>query len=485
MSRPGASPLDRLLRLFSDVRAGEGLTAVLLCLNVFLLLTAYYVLKVLREPLILAGGGAEVKSYSAAGQALLLLGLVPLYGALAARLPRRRLIVAVTGFFLACMVAFFLLARLGVPIGVPFFLWVGVFNLMVIAQFWSFANDVYTTEEGKRLFPIVAFGASSGAVVGSWLAGRLIEPIGLHQLLIVAAVILVASTALTLLVDARERRRTEAPVPDIRTSGTLPAATLQYRAETGEFKAVTASAEYSKASGQFKAIKPGMKPEDEIKGSKGSFGLVLKSQYLLPIALLILLLNWVNTTGEYILGRTVAQAATEAVAAGTAGGRTSADIIGGFYASYFAGVNVLGMLLQLFIVSRVLKFFGVRAALLALPAIAFMGYALLAFFPVLAAVRWAKTAENATDYSLQNTVRNVLFLPTTREEKYSAKQAIDGFFVRAGDLLSAGLVYAGTAWFALQARHFALVNLVLVFGWLALAVTIGRRYDRLAAATAT
>ena len=130
-------------------------------LNIFLILTAYYILKPVREALILAGaGGAEVKSYAAAGQAALLVVAVPLYGLLAGRLSRRALINGVSLFFIACLWFFYGAAVGKLPIGVVFFLWVGCFNLMVVAQFWSFANDVYTVEEGKRLFPLVAFGAS-------------------------------------------------------------------------------------------------------------------------------------------------------------------------------------------------------------------------------------------------------------------------------------------------------------------------------------
>src|ERR1700687_2932903 len=109
-----AGPFDRVLRPFTDVRGGEGATALLLALNVFLLLAAYYLIKPVREALILSGPGAEVKSYAAAGQAVLLLGLVPAYGALADRLPRRRLLNAVTAFFVACLVVFYGLTRAGV-----------------------------------------------------------------------------------------------------------------------------------------------------------------------------------------------------------------------------------------------------------------------------------------------------------------------------------------------------------------------------------
>jgi AAA family ATP:ADP antiporter len=455
---PRVGPVERFLRLFTDMRAGEAGTALLLTLNVFLLLTAYYVIKPVREALILAGGGAEVKSYSAAGQALLLLGAVPLYAMLAGAMPRRRLINSVTLFFIGCLVGFFLLARADVPLGVVFFLWVGVFNLMVIAQFWSFANDLYSTEAGKRLFPIVAFGASLGAVMGSVITSALIGPLGVYQMLLVAAALLGVALATTNIVDARERRRKR----DARAAA-----------------AATSTAQTPAAPAP-----PASEDDGRLAAGGNAFQLVFRNRYLLLIALLMLVLNWVNTTGEYILGRTVAAAAADAVRAGTAGGLDERAYIGKFYSDFFSVVNVMGLLLQLFVVSRVLKFAGVRVAIMVLPLIALVGYGILAFVPILSAVRWAKTAENATDYSLQNTVRNVLFLPTTREEKYKAKQAIDSFFVRAGDVFSAGLVFVGSALLHLGTRQFALVNLALVAGWLVLAVMIGRAYNRLAAARA-
>ena len=169
------SPTDRFLKLFTDVRGGESTTALLLMLNVFLLLTAYYVIKVVREPLILAGGGAELKSYSSAGQAILLLGAVPLYGMLANHFPRRRLINLVTVFFVACLVVFYGLARLEVPIGVPFFLWVGIFNLMVIAQFWAARRRRRPRSAWGRRWPATATTRSSRSTptrpTATWPAG--------------------------------------------------------------------------------------------------------------------------------------------------------------------------------------------------------------------------------------------------------------------------------------------------------------------------
>ena len=181
--------VDRALRPFADVRAGEGLTALLLALNVFLILSAYYVLKPVREALILGEGTAEEKTYLSAGQVVLLAFVVPLYGTLVASLNRRRLINSVTAFFVACLGVFYLLGHLGVHLGVAFFLWIGIFNMMIVAQFWSFANDIYAKDEGERLFPIVGFGASAGAVFGSSFAGRFIHRVGVLDLLLVGAAI--------------------------------------------------------------------------------------------------------------------------------------------------------------------------------------------------------------------------------------------------------------------------------------------------------
>ena len=437
--------LEKLLNLFTEVRAGEASTTLLLAFNVFALLTAYYIIKPVREALILAGGGAEIKSYASVAQVLLLAVTVPLYSRLAGRFARRKLISVITMFFMACLVVFYSLVLAGVSVGVVFFLWVGIFNLMVIAQFWSFANDVYTPAEGRRLFVIVAFGASLGAVAGSRIAGLLLDVVGIAQLLLVSCVLLGLSIVLTNVVDTRERRRQQG----------MDVATRSVEAVA----AGTGAGDLGQTSG---------------------FRLVLNNPYLLMIALLMLLANWVNTNGEYILGRLVSDAAEQAATAATAAGGTldTGAWIGKFYSDFFFGVNLLGVILQLFVVSRILKYLGIKVALLILPVAALLGNGLVLALPLLSYLRWTKTVENAVDYSLQNTVRNVLFLPCTREEKYNAKQAIDTFFVRAGDVLSAGLVYLGTAALTFNIRTFAAVNVALVVIWIVLAIAIGREHAK-------
>src|SRR5580658_944344 len=195
--------LANLLRLFAKVEPTEVVTATVLTLTVFLLLTAYYLLKTAREPLILLHGGAEVKQYAAAGQALLLVVVVRAYSALARRMGRQRLIATVYLFFVSNLVVFAILARANVVIGVPFFLWVGVFNMTAVSQFWSLAADVYTPEQGKRLFAILGIGSSVGAVAGAWVAKSL-APLGPAWLMGVAAVLLLVCVALFAWVGARE-----------------------------------------------------------------------------------------------------------------------------------------------------------------------------------------------------------------------------------------------------------------------------------------
>src|SRR4051812_3923921 len=166
--------LERALSVFTDVRRGEGLTALLMLFNIFLLLICYSVIKTAREPLILLGGGAEVRSYAAAGQALLLMGFVPLYSWFASRVDRARLLVGATLFFIVCIELFALAVAARVPyVGVAFFIWVGIFNMSLVAQFWTFANDIYTKEDGDRLFPIIAIGMTAGAPIGSFVSARL------------------------------------------------------------------------------------------------------------------------------------------------------------------------------------------------------------------------------------------------------------------------------------------------------------------------
>ena len=423
--------LDRVLSVFAPVQSGEGVSALLLAANVFLLLAAYYIFRPVRESLILTEGGAEVKSYASAGQALLLLLVIPAYGLLASKVNRIRLITWVTLFFISHLLIFSYLGSRGVHVGVAFFLWVGIFNVLVIAQFWAFANDLYTEDQGKRLFAIVGVGASLGAWVGAWVAGMLFARLGPFQLMQLSAAVLLTCIVASYLVNEREAAR---------------------------------------QASKTKAAQEPLKKE-------GGFSMILKSRYLSLIAVLIVLLNVVNTTGEFLLGKLVIQAADAAVVAGAEAEMLRRTFIGEFYGNFYSWVNLLAFLFQLLLVSRIFKYIGVRGALFILPCIALGGYGLLLAFPLLGAVRIAKVLENSTDYSIQNTARHALFLPTSREAKYKAKAAIDTFFWRSGDVLQAGVVFFGTR-AALDVAGFAGINLVFVALWLVVVAFLYREHKR-------
>jgi AAA family ATP:ADP antiporter len=432
---PQKSLVERVLSLITDVRAGEGVTALLLTLNVFCLLALYSVLKPVRSALILSESGAVAQSYAAAAQASLLLFLVPLYGKFATMVNRVRLISLVTMFFAANLLVFYVLGLAGVRIGIAFYIWLGIFNMMAPAQLWAFANDVYSQDRGKRLFPLVGIGGSLGAWIGAEIASALFGSLGPYRLMLFGVGGLVICMLITIWVHRREQRRD-------------------------------------------KTNEPAAEAEQPL-GKAGGFQLIFKQRYLLYIALLMIVLNTVNTIGEFLLASLVESEAVKAVAGAAAG--TEATWIGSFMARFQANVNLLGLVLQMFVVSRIFKYIGVRGALFIQPSIALLSYTSMAFFPVLSIVRVAKTMENSSDYSIQNTTRQALYLPTSREAKYKAKQAIDAFFVRFGDMLQAVVVFIGTS-LAFTTQHYAWLNIAMTTVWFVLAAGIASEHRKLTAA---
>lgn len=183
----------RFLRLFTVVHPGEAVTTLLLSLNVFFLLLSSYILKTIREGLILGFKGPVIKSYLYGVMAILFIFVIKIFSRLASRVSRHILITWVTIFFISNLLLFYIAILAGLPeatFSIIFYIWVGMFNVMVVAQFWAFANDIYSTEGGKRLFPLIMFGANFGAFSGGIISGWLIKPIGLYQMLLIAGGVL-------------------------------------------------------------------------------------------------------------------------------------------------------------------------------------------------------------------------------------------------------------------------------------------------------
>lgn len=414
--RRASRTVERLVG--AEVRPGEWHLVLLFFANLFLLLAAYYILKVIREPLILLEGGAVERSYARGLQAGLLLLLVPAYGLLANRFEPAKLVKWIMGVFVLCVGGFVFLGQIGVRVGFAFFVWLGIFSTVAIAQFWSLATDVLTQDEGKRLFPMVAAGGTMGGIFGAQIAARLIDGHP-HTLMLVAASILVSCGLLTHIThDAASAHRVR--VPD---------------------------------------------GPQQARDSRGGFSLVLHDRYLLLIALSVLILNFVNTTGDFLLAQLVnAKALALPVA-------VRQHYITAFYGNFQTFISVLTSVVQVLVVGRAFKLLGVGSSLLFLPVFALAGYTMSALVPLLGVVATVKVVENSTDYSLQNTVQQALFLTTSRDAKYKAKAAIDTLFVRLGDLGSTGVVFVG-ALLGFGVAHYALLNLAASAAWIVVALKL-------------
>ena len=424
------NPLEHILSIITDVRAGEGLGALLLTADLTVLLGGYYVLKTVRESLILSEGGAEVKAYSSAAQAILLFGVVPVYGWIATRMNRNQLLRWTSVFFASNLLLFAYLGRRGVREAVPYFVWVGIFNVFTVAQLWAFATDLYTEAQGKRLFPMLGVGASLGAVGGAWIAGKLITPVGPYNMMLIGAAALCLCAALSRwaghVISEREGEREK-------------------------------------------------KKDIETLGSQGGFQLLISDPYLRLIALLTILLNIVSLSGDFVLGKMVVNHANEVVGVGKQVLSTRMTYIGAYYANYYAWTNLTCFVIQAFLVSRIFKYIGVRRSLFILPALSFATFSSILILPIMSVVRVLKIAENGTNYSLQNTVRNALLLPTSREAKYKAKAAIETFCVRLGDVLQAGIIFVGTRLHA-SLTWFAAITLAVTVLWTLVAGALYREH---------
>jgi AAA family ATP:ADP antiporter len=449
---------DRFLNIFSDVRPGEAATMLILLFDIFLLLASYYIIKVVRDPLILVTAekdlqillkfnipgwlikiirerdfqGPQLKAFGAACQALLLIGFIPLYSWFASRVKRFYFLIGVTGFFISNILLFYFLSLARIPfLGFIFYVWVGIFNVSMVAQFWSFANDIYTKSEGDRLFPVIAIGATAGAPIGSLIAERL-KSWPPFQTILFTAGLLVIFLILSIVVHRREAR-----------------------------------------SGKRERAAVVSKEEPMKKG--GGFKFVLRNPYILLIGFLLLSLNTVNTSGEFILSNFVM------IKARAIAPNNMIPVVQGFYGNFQFISSIIAFLLQALLVSRIVKYTGIKGVVLILPFLAFGAYGVIGLGAGLGVVRALKLAENSTDYSIMNTGKAMLWLPTTREEKYKGKQTVDTFFVRFGDFLAAILFIAGTTVLGLGVRSVAGANLVIVIVWLVLTFLVLRYHSRLVA----
>jgi AAA family ATP:ADP antiporter len=451
---------EKALQIFTEVRAGEGITVLLMFANVFLILCAYYFIKPLREGWVAVSDISgltkmEVRAYSSFAQSILLLFLVGWYGRLARRLNRVTLITRATFFCILVMIVFwflqpgFFVEKLPAT-GIIFYLWVGMFGVFVVAQFWTFSADIYNDERGKRLLPLIAIGGTSGAAAGSWIVDMLVDSglVATNLLLLIATIPLFISILLTRIVDKRQSNE----------GATISHSTV-----------------------------PTILTETDIGSVMNGARLVFFSRFILFTALVTLLTNWVNTNGENLLFRVIQEAlASQAIEQGITDSQKVVEFTRDgttlFYGNFYFWVNIIALFLQSFVASRLLKMGGFGAILMLLPVIALVSYSVMALMPILLIVKIMKIAENATDYSINNTARHVLWLPVDSTMKFIGKPAIDTFYVRLGDGLAAMTVLVGVQLLSLSIKQFFIFNVSLVLLWLLFGFILVREYNKVSSA---
>jgi AAA family ATP:ADP antiporter len=390
----------------------------------FALLAGYYVLRPLRDQMGIAGGVKALPWLFTATFVTLLVSQ-PVYGALVAKLPRHLFIAIVYHFFVANLVLFWLLLMLGIaPVIVArvFFVWVSVFSLFAVAVFWSFMADLFTAEQGKRLFGFIGAGGTAGGLLGPMITIGLSVPLGPVNLLIVAAVLLELAVLCVYRLD---------------------------RAAMGS---------------------SGVRPEPRRVGGSAFAALpeLFRSPYLLGVAGWVSLLSFCATITYF------AQANIVSANVHGAGEQTR------IFAGIDLAVGLLSLVTQLFATGQVLRRLGTGFAAAALPAVYVVGFAALFSAPTLAVVIGLQVVQRWMNFAVANPARQVFFTVLDREEKYKAKNLIDVVIYRGSDALY-GWVFDSLQALGLKLGGIALVALPLAAGWLALSTALGRAQESRAA----
>ncbi len=427
---PKLNSLERFISLFTKVRAGEGWSIAIYFIYACLIVISYYIFKTIREPLLISSGSADAKAYATGVAALVLLLFMPIYSRMFQRCSREKLVMSLALMFSAMGFGFALLYNMNVAIGYPYYVWVSIYGVMMVSQFWVFTTGSFNVKSGKRIFPVILIGASLGGLIGSKIAGDVISMMGLGSGLYLASLV-------------------------IGVTAVLPYASRKL--VPNESRCVDCDMH---------------KPKN--KSLLGSVSVVLNSKFMILIAIYALLLNIINSTGEYLFAESLLIKVNEL-------GLVNLDererYIGAVYANFAFWVTAITLFFQMFFVSRILITFGMSVAIMIMPVVITVIYSLGGFFPIFTLIYVVKTIDNCLDYSITNTVRQTLFLPVTHQEKFEGKTAIDTLFWRMGDLIQAGLIYIALHWLGWGIKELALVCGALGVVWVIFARKVAVEYQ--------
>lgn len=421
------APQHWLTRIVA-VRPGEIRALLWSFTYFFFLLAAYYVLRPVRDEMGLAGGIKNLPWLFTA-TFVVMLAVMPVFGAMVARVPRQRFIPLVYHFFVANILIFWLLLTFKVAMADTarvFFVWISVFNLFAVSVFWSFMADLYQSEQGKRLFGFIAAGGSAGALLGPLIAVGLAETIGRANLLLIAALLLEVAVLCAMRLEAA-------------------ASALKTGQETAA---------------------PASRPDSGLGGGWiAGLVMVLRSPYLAGIALWVALLSLAGTFLYFQQANIVAALSDDP-------NRRIA-----IFARIDLAVSLLTIIVQFVVTGKIIRRFGAGPAAAFLPLVFAMGFLALALTPMLWVVIAFQAAQRAANFAISNPARELLFTAMDREEKYKAKYVIDNVVFRGGDAAS-GWLFNALRGFGMELGAISLATVPVALAWLALALGLGRGHER-------
>ena len=425
---PPARPFARILRRLIDVKPEE-LPALGWCwLYISSVLASYYILRPIRDQMGVAGGVNNLQWLFTGTLVVMIVLNIP-YSALVKMLPRRQFIPLTYRFFAVTILAFGAALHFATPeatvwIGRFFFIWTSVFNLFVVSIFWAMVVDIFTSEQGKRLFGFIAAGATIGAIVGSAVTASLATTVSQPVLLLGAALLLEVSIWCVRRLSRVSVKLSERPHPErgeVPIGGTVLAGLMK----------------------------------------------TLRSPYLLNIGVFLLLYAVTSTLLYFEQASIVSRSFSDR------GAQTA------FFASIDLAVNVLTLVTQIFLTGRIVRWLGVGMALALLPAMTMLGFGLLAVVPTLVVIVGFQVLRRASNFALTRPAREVLFTVVAREDRYKAKAFIDTAVYRTGDQVGAWS-YALIGALGFGVTQAAAVAVILSAAWLANSLWLGKRQDALA-----
>ena len=417
--------MNRIFDKIVDVQPNEIRALLLGFLFHFLILSGYYIVRPIRDTI--AAGNLDALPWMFTATLVAMLIANALFAAIVARMSRRRFIPVAYGFLIFTLALFFVLMRSGSPeqqvwIGRALYVWVSVFNLFNTAIFWAFMTDLFTVEQGKRLYGFIAVGGTLGAILGAYITKHFVKDIGPANLLIVSAIMFAIAGFLVQFFPAGFTDKSKTTPP----------------------------------------------PEQPIGGSIWS-GIthIARSPYLLGLAVSMLIYT-MSSTWAYFQQSDLTREALK-----TSNERTV------FLSNLEIWVNSITLVIQIFLTGRLLKWFGVGLTLVALPAVSLIGFVAMGVVPSLGLLATFQVIRRAAAYALMRPSREVLFTVLEREDKYKVKGVTDTLGYRVGDQLGAWS-YGGLRAIGLTLNSISFIAVPIVAGWCVLSLWLARKQRMLA-----